>query len=480
MRRRIVFSLIFVALFFVITGTYIIMRIETSTSALDKLIQLHQVEILREDLLLKIKRVQSNLILKNTRHARGLDIIIEDVKSMDRASDKCFECHHRKDVVEVLKGIKDNIEEYKGAISNVLMMRANIQRIEAEEDNAYNIGERLKSMVEDIIVVAGDKLERNTKDTLKKVSNIKRIIFFIMFVMPFGVAFLVYVLVKGFTTPMQSLLYATRRLKEGDLDYRIKGLKYEFGELAESFNEMAHSLKEQMYQMQQIEQIKVCGELATGLAHEIKNPLAGIKLSMEILVNDPSISPENKDVLIKVISEIKRIELLLKELLSLAKPPKLNFEEVNIHDVLESALLFSSKEPTFKKSVGNIKIERRYEDIPKITADPMQLQQVFMNLILNAIDEMPEGGTIFINTSYNKDNTVNIEISDTGKGIDEGIMDSIFKPFFTTKPRGTGLGLAVTKKIVEQHGGTISVRNNPEGGATFTVLLPLNRWGEKK
>lgn len=472
--------MIFVALFFVITGTYIIMRIETSTSALDKLIQLHQVEILREDLLLKIKRVQSNLILKNTRHARGLDIIIEDVKSMDRASDKCFECHHRKDVVEVLKGIKDNIEEYKGAISNVLMMRANIQRIEAEEDNAYNIGERLKSMVEDIIVVAGDKLERNTKDTLKKVSNIKRIIFFIMFVMPFGVAFLVYVLVKGFTTPMQSLLYATRRLKEGDLDYRIKGLKYEFGELAESFNEMAHSLKEQMYQMQQIEQIKVCGELATGLAHEIKNPLAGIKLSMEILVNDPSISPENKDVLIKVISEIKRIELLLKELLSLAKPPKLNFEEVNIHDVLESALLFSSKEPTFKKSVGNIKIERRYEDIPKITADPMQLQQVFMNLILNAIDEMPEGGTIFINTSYNKDNTVNIEISDTGKGIDEGIMDSIFKPFFTTKPRGTGLGLAVTKKIVEQHGGTISVRNNPEGGATFTVLLPLNRWGEKK
>lgn len=481
MKRRIVVGLILLALIFVITGTYIIMRIETSTAALDRLIQLHQVEILREDLLLKIKRVQNSLILKNTRHARGIDIIIDDVKSMDRAAEKCFECHHREDVMESLKGIKNKIERYKKAISNVLMIRANTERMEAEEDNAYNIGEDLRSNVENIIIVAGNKLEKNTKETLQKVSNIKKIIFTIMFIMPFGVAFLVYVLIKGFTRPINSLLLATRKLKEGDLDYKVEGLKFEFGELAESFNEMSRSLKEQMYHMQQIEQLRVCGELAAGFAHEIKNPLAGIKLSMEVLINDPSVSSENKDVLLKVISEIKRIELLLKELLTYAKPPKLNFEDINIHDVLESAILFSSKEPTFKKSVNIIQIRKNFGDVPKIIADPMQLQQVFMNLILNAIDEMPDGGIITISTSYNKNNkTISVEISDTGSGIDEQIMDLIFNPFFTTKPKGTGLGLAVTKKIVEQHKGTISARNNLEGGAVFTVILPLNGRYEKK
>lgn len=481
MKRRIVFGLILLALLFVITGTYIIMRIETSTSALDKLIQLHQVEILRENLLLKIKRVQNNLILKNTRHARGIDNIIDDVRSMDKAVDKCFECHHREDVLETLKGIKNHTEKYKEAINSVLMIRANVERMEAEEDNAYRIGEDLKYKVEDMIVVAGNKLEKNTKDVLMRVYNIKKIIFSIMFVMPFGVALLVYALIQGFTRPMNSLLNATRRLKEGDLDYRVEGLKFEFGELAESFNEMSRSLKEQMCHMQRIEQLRVCGELAAGFAHEIKNPLAGIKLSMEVLADDPSISSENKDVLLKVISEIKRIELLLKELLTYAKPPKLNLEDIHIHDVIESAVLFSSKEPTFKNSGNLIEIKKNFGNIPKIMADPMQLQQVFMNLILNAIDEMPDGGTISINTFYDSlKEIVYIEVSDTGRGIDEKNMDLIFKPFFTTKLKGTGLGLAVTKKIIEQHEGSISARNNPEKGATFLVSLPLKRKrGEK-
>ena len=113
-------------------------------------------------------------------------------------------------------------------------------------------------------------------------------------------------------------------------------------------------------------------------------------------------------------------------------------------------------------------------------ADPMQLQQVFLNLLLNAIDTMQDGGTLFVKTSYDAgENAVQIEISDTGKGIDEKVIAKIFQPFFTTKPKGTGLGLAITKRLIEQHGGDISAENNPGGGATFKIRLPVKKEVEK-
>jgi signal transduction histidine kinase len=473
MKRRIIFGLILISILFIVTGIYIIMRIETTTAALDNLIQLHQVEILREDLLLKVKRVQSNLILKNTRYARGIDIMIGDVKKMDESVNKCFSCHHTERVLQILDNLKNNIESYKDSLNNVLLMRANFKRMEIEEDNAYRIGENLISRIDSIIIFTETKLEQNTKETLQRVSNIKKVLFSIILVVPFGVSILIQLLIREFTKPINALLVATKELKDGNLDYRVEGLKYEFNELAKSFNNMSQALKEQMYRMQQIEQLKVCGELAAGFAHEIKNPLAGIKLSMEVLSDDPSMSSENKDILLKVISEIKRIELLLKELLSFARPPKPNFEETDINLILENALLFSLKNPAFKGST-NLKIEKNLRDVPKIMADPMQLQQVFMNLIINAFDEMPDGGTLSLNTFYNhQDESLEIEVSDTGKGIAEKDLDFIFQPFFTTKSKGTGLGLAITKKIIEQHSGSIMVRNNPDKGATFTVKLPI-------
>jgi signal transduction histidine kinase len=459
---------------------YIILKIETATASLDRLIQLYQIEILRQELLLKVKKVQNNLILNSTGHSIDLPIIIDDVKKMDNAVNKCFECHHTEKVEGLLKDLKDEIGAYKLSISDIFTMRANLKRMKEEEENAYRLGEKIISAIDGMIIITGIKLEQRTKETLEDVSNIKKVLFSVMLIMPFGIIILTHILVIGLTGPINSLVIATRKLKEGNLDYRVKGLKYEFNELALSFNEMARFLKEQMQRMQQIEQLRVCGELAAGFAHEIRNPLAGIKLSMEILAEDPSMSAENKDILIKVIAEIKRIEILLRDLLSFAKPSKLNLQEIDINFVLENALIFSLKNPAFKSSTNPIKIEKYFRDIPKTMADPMQLQQVFMNLIINAVEEMPNGGTLSLSTFYNhQSETIDIEVSDTGKGIDEKNMASIFQPFFTTKTKGTGLGLAVTKSIVEQHNGTISVQNKPEGGAIFIVKIPLRKKEEE-
>ena len=114
------------------------------------------------------------------------------------------------------------------------------------------------------------------------------------------------------------------------------------------------------------------------------------------------------------------------------------------------------------------------ETIPEIVGDPQQLQQVFLNLLLNAADAIPEGGTITVRTvHYKQAKTVAVVLCDTGKGIPDELMEKIFQPFFTTKGKGTGLGLAVSKRIVEEHGGSIAVSNNVSGGVTFAITLPV-------
>ncbi len=111
-----------------------------------------------------------------------------------------------------------------------------------------------------------------------------------------------------------------------------------------------------------------------------------------------------------------------------------------------------------------------------IMADQMQLQQIFLNLLLNSVDAMPDGGTLAIKTfQYLEKNSIQIEISDTGKGIPKDVMEKIFQPFFTTKPKGSGMGLAITKRIVEEHGGSINVKSTQNRGTTFTIIFPVKK-----
>jgi two-component system sensor histidine kinase AtoS len=238
--------------------------------------------------------------------------------------------------------------------------------------------------------------------------------------------------------------------------------------------------KQMEHTLQRADQIKCAGELATGLAHEIKNPLAGIKVSIEVLSQslEQLLPAEDKDILIKVIDEIKRIEMLIKGLLNFAKPPQPHFAETDVNAVLESVVSMvlrqeshapgSSRPITIKKDLDS--------QLPDITADPMQLKQVFMNLLMNAADAMQDGGTVGIKTRYDASaHAVHIEISDTGRGIDAALMGRLFQPFFTTKAKGTGLGLPISKRLIEEHGGKISIEQNPQGGATFKIVLPVTQ-----
>lgn len=224
--------------------------------------------------------------------------------------------------------------------------------------------------------------------------------------------------------------------------------------------------------LKRAEQMKLVGEWAAGLAHEIKNSLAGIKISVEVLADGPNISEEDKASIFLAIDEIKRIELLLKKMLNFARPPQLQLFAANVNEILDNAIGFS-----LMQSIASykIKIIKEYDgSLPETMADRLQLRQVFMNILINADEAIQNGGTLVVKTSYNPEtDVIHVKISDNGEGIDEKVINRIFEPFFTTKSKGTGLGLAITKRIVEQHGGAISVKSKLAGGSAFSISIPV-------
>ncbi len=481
MKRTIIAGLLLCSAVFLAAGIYIVVAIESGRSRLDELIRLHQVEILREHYLIQIKRVQSDLAFRNTRHSRQFDTIVVDVVTMGRVVNTCFDCHHSPAATALLQELKTETEQYEDALSRVLTIRANAARRAEEEENAFRTGEDLLAKVKDMIAMTSGKLDEKTRRSLVEVTKMRYILYVLLGISPLLAAGLAYVFARGFTGSVNTLLEATRKLKGGNLGHRVEGLKDEFGELASAFNEMAGSLQEQMQKMQRTEQMVVLAEIAAGLAHEIKNPLAGIKVAMNVLAREAGLSAEDRDVMGKVTEEVARLETLMRSFLNFAKPSKPRFAAVNINNLLNTTLTFYLKH----RSLGGagkdgIRIEKDFPPLPPTSADPMQLQQVFLNLFLNAIDAMPEGGVLGIRTAHDRNpDEIRIEISDTGRGIDPENAGRIFQPFFTTKAKGTGLGLPISKLLIEQQGGAIGVAGNPGGGTVFTLRLPVRPPGEE-
>jgi PAS domain S-box-containing protein len=727
MKKKIIIILALVCLIFIAGGAYIITTIETGTSKLDDLIMLHQVEILREHLLIRIKNVQSDLYLMGTRHEKIPAEVLANINNLKMVSTTCFDCHHKPDVVQRIKNLNTDIEFYEATLNRILTMAQNRTLVEKAGDAAYRTAQNLAAQVDNMVHIANSNLADKTDASLKTIRGSKRILYALVVITPFVAAGLCFIFIREFAKPVKQLLKATRKLQSGDLDYRIEGLKDEFGEVASSFNAMSESLKQnirniqeserryrtlfesagdaifiieaegdnlgaiidanpaaarmhgyrveellqlnlikdldapdaardapgrarrilngewinaeinhrkkngsifpmeisagllqymdhkyilaidrdisdrkkmenlilqsklewedtfntitdmitihdrdfniihankaaqkilglpllgatkakcyqyyhgkdhapqdcpscecfetkqptsfEMYEphldmfleiramprfdqnnqliglihvirditeqkqvdaaLQRTEQLKLVGEWAAELAHEIKNPLAGIKGTMEVLVDEPNISEDDKTLIRKAVDEIKRIELLIKSLLNFAKPPELQLIPTELNDLLDKTIAFSLKHPSLSaNSPKQIKVFKDFDShLPETMADPMQLQQVFLNLMFNAIEAMPDGGSLAIKTSYdNTQDSVQIAIADTGKGIEQTLLDEIFQPFFTTKRKGSGLGLAITRRLVEQHGGTLYVESTPNKGTVFIVSLQL-------
>jgi two-component system, NtrC family, sensor kinase len=218
------------------------------------------------------------------------------------------------------------------------------------------------------------------------------------------------------------------------------------------------------------ERLSSLGELTAGVAHELRNPLAGIKLNNQILSRRPDFSEMEKRLLESTREGIDRIQKIVEDMLHFAKPKPARFREEDLNETVEKALLVL--QPKLKKAGIQFSFEKG-EKLPPVRIDPHQIQQVLINLMLNAVQAMEKGGLLALGTFARPDGEgTGVAVKDTGVGISKGNLKKIFDPFFTTKSEGTGLGLSISLKILEKHGAALEVRSREGKGSTFTVHFP--------
>ena len=228
------------------------------------------------------------------------------------------------------------------------------------------------------------------------------------------------------------------------------------------------------------------GGLVAGLAHEIKNPLGGIKGAAQLLAQRFADQPDVHEYTGVMIREIDRLTRFVEQLLTLGVPAAPTHQALNVHKVIHEVLALMQSELSAKGIVVRLQID---PSLPDVRGDEAQLTHVFLNLVKNAMEAMPEKGTLTITTRMETDfhilwravrggaagsgKFLRVEVADTGPGFAESDAERVFEPFFSTKPRGTGLGLAICQRIVATHGGDIRAENRRGGGAAVTVTLPL-------
>jgi len=280
--------------------------------------------------------------------------------------------------------------------------------------------------------------------------------------------------------PMVELQEKIELVSEGNLDVAVGFSRRndEIGDLGRNFNHMLQQLRESREEIESLhrtqisraEHLATLGELATGLAHEIRNPLAGIAGVIEIIGRDlPSTSPA-RAVVKDVRLEITQINRILTDLLDTARPHPPQICRSNLNTTVEHAVMLARQQVLSKP----IEIElHKAPDLAEVEHDSDQIHQVLLNLLLNAVQAMEGAGVVRVEIG-SRDDYASVIVSDTGRGIPPQQIAHIFRPFYTTKGNGTGLGLSLARRIVEEHHGSIEVSSVVGKGSQFTVLLPFH------
>jgi len=292
-----------------------------------------------------------------------------------------------------------------------------------------------------------------------------------------------YFIAKRISIPINQLVTASNEVAQGNLEAKVElTTNDELQYLAESFNAMAEALKKRDEQIKdfatkkimEAERLALIGQLSANVAHELNNPLQGIVTFSHLLLEDQECNdPVRMDSIKKIVGQADRCREIIRGLLDFSRQRKPDKTFCNINTLLENCVSLLEKQALFH----NIKIVRNLQlDLPMAVIDPSQVERVFINLIVNAAEAMEGNGQLTLTTFFNaKDETVEIDIKDTGSGIREKDMEKIFDPFFTTKEvgHGTGLGLAISYGIVKSHRGSLSVKSTEGKGTIFTIVLPI-------
>ena len=356
--------------------------------------------------------------------------------------------------------------------ANLKQPDAKLQSFASEEEALRNLGQKLLNLTE-----RWEKEERLEIDRLFQ----RAMWLFVWTVLVFlvlGVVAATY-LTRMLVRPLFQMQQAMDKIAHGDFSPipPPQSSSEEFFALFRAFNRMIHELEVHQDQLVQSRKIAAVGTLTSGIAHELNNPINNIVLTAEALKEDfRELSQEDALGLIQdILGQAERASEIVKGLLDLSRSEHPEFEPLTIAGVIQDTLKLVRNQ----LSLSGIQVETDLpQDLPALHGDRKSLQQVFLNLFINAVQAMLDGGSLIIRAYPSEDgHWLKVEVKDTGIGIDPEHLPRIFDPFYTTKQvgRGTGLGLSVTYGIVEKHGGHIEVESQKGQGATFTVFLPVHQ-----
>jgi signal transduction histidine kinase len=288
---------------------------------------------------------------------------------------------------------------------------------------------------------------------------------------------LIIFLARRYTYPIQRLVLKVRKVASGDLSVTVPvESSDELGELAQSFNEMVQQLRERKTleeRLHEAEHLSKVGQLSSGIAHEIRNPLNYISLAIDHLKDEIKCSsPEKQQELSKIAenikAEVRKANYMVLNFMNYGRPLKLRKTSISYSEIVESALTVLNDKLREQKVTVKLDIP---DDLPLMYCDQELIRNCMFNFITNGAQSMPDGGTLELGVEFS-DGMFRLSFSDQGSGISAEDLEKIFQPYFTTKEAGIGLGLAITERIIKEHGGGIIVSSNKGRGTTFTVTLP--------
>jgi signal transduction histidine kinase len=307
--------------------------------------------------------------------------------------------------------------------------------------------------------------------------NMMKRIFAALLVFSIGIGIAIFLSLR-YTEPIHGVVAAARRVAAGDLDLNLTvDRKDEIGELTASFNDMVGKLRENKRleeRLRETEHLSAIGQLTGTIAHEIRNPLNFISLSIDHIREkyrpEGGENVKEFEVLLGSIKhEIHRLNRFVTDFLDYGKPLKLNMQRVNIEELLDNVVeIIKAKANTEK-----VQITKKYDFSPEVRIDPELIKTCVLNVVMNAFQAMPDGGTLTVKTA-GEDGKFLLTVSDTGAGVSKEDLAKIFEPFFTTKSSGLGLGLATTKRIIEEHKGKIEFHSVAGAGSDVVISLPVN------
>jgi signal transduction histidine kinase len=284
-----------------------------------------------------------------------------------------------------------------------------------------------------------------------------------------------WVISRSLARPVAELTGAMAVVGGGDLDHPIQATsRDEIGDLARALARMTAQLRESRQQLVQAEKLASIGEMSAAVAHGLRNPLASLRAAAQLVRRHPA-SPSATEHLDAIIDEVDRLDRRISHLLSFSRPAPFHPVSESVPRILEELL------PAVAQPIREQRVELEMavpSGLPPVRVDPVQLEQVFLEIVSNALDAMPSGGRLrigaFVSDGASPGDVV-VEVADTGGGIPAHVLPSVCEPFFTTRQEGTGLGLAIAKRYVEQNGGRLEIASRPGVGTTVRVRLPMER-----